>query len=160
MERYNGVNPPFICSSCPKKTFGDCHSLLIHSVLTHDKSFVMKMHNQASVVNELEPVPLMQQNLKGPASSKKRKFDKTSPKSPRKSPRLGQIKDSYPSIRIPKETRGCSGKYVVILPFSDNAWLLELLRSIYQIQQNILFWNLLAWAAWAMIPKLIKKWNR
>ena len=37
MERYNGVSPPFICSSCPKKTFGDCHSLLIHSVLAHDK---------------------------------------------------------------------------------------------------------------------------
>ena len=188
MKRYNGVNQPFICSSCPRqKTFGDCHSLLIHSVLTHDKSFVMDMHNQASkrtiensVVNELEPVPLIQQNLKGPASSKKRKLDKTSPKSARKSPRLGQIKDSYPSIRIPhpnaqcqycdqffpnldclqshilvkhcehckfcnmmiqgnfedhlhnshykqklesvvpKETRCCSGKYVFILPFSDN----------------------------------------
>ena len=48
MERYNGLNPPFVCSSCPKKTFGDCHSLLIHSVLAHDKAYVMELHDQAS----------------------------------------------------------------------------------------------------------------
>ena len=48
MKRYNGVNPPFVCSSCPKKTFGDCHSLLIHSVLAHDKAYVMELHDQAS----------------------------------------------------------------------------------------------------------------
>ena len=48
MERYNGLHPPFICSSCPKKSFGDCHSLLIHSVLAHDKAYVMELHDQAS----------------------------------------------------------------------------------------------------------------
>ena len=48
MERYNGLHPPFVCSSCPKKTFGDCHSLLIHSVLAHDKAYVMELHDQAS----------------------------------------------------------------------------------------------------------------
>ena len=48
MARYNGFNPPFVCSSCPKKTFGDCHSLLIHSVLAHDKAYVMELHDQAS----------------------------------------------------------------------------------------------------------------
>ena len=48
MERYDGLNPPFVCSSCPKKTFGDCHSLLIHSVLAHDKAYVMELHDQAS----------------------------------------------------------------------------------------------------------------
>ena len=95
MERYNGVNPPYICSSCPKKTFGDCHSLLIHSVLAHDKSYVRELHHQASIIEnslvkeELEPVPFVQQNLKGSASSKKRKSGKTTPKSARKSPRLG-----------------------------------------------------------------------
>ena len=100
MERYNGFNPPYICYSCPKvffgpkKTFGDCHSLLIHSVLAHDKYYVMELHNQASIiedslVKELEPVQLIQQNLKGSASSNKRKSDNASPKSARKSPRLG-----------------------------------------------------------------------
>ena len=53
MERYNGRHPPFICSSCPKKTFGDCHSLLIHSVLAHDKAYVMELHDQAS---QSEPI--------------------------------------------------------------------------------------------------------
>jgi hypothetical protein len=62
----------------------------------HDKYYVMELHNQASkqniedsLVKELEPAQLIQQNLKGSASSKKRKSDKTSPKSARKSPRLG-----------------------------------------------------------------------
>ena len=89
MERYNGVNPPFICSSCPQKTFGDCHSFLIHSVLAHDKSYVMELHNQASkrtienpLVKELEPLKLVQQNLKKDAFSRKRKSDNRSPKSP------------------------------------------------------------------------------
>ena len=96
MERYDAANPPFICSSCPKKSFGDCNSLLIHSMLAHDKSYVMELHNQAtkqinenSLVKELEPVPLTQQNLEGPVFSRKRKSDNTSPKSARKSPRLG-----------------------------------------------------------------------
>ena len=48
MERYNGVSPPFVCSSCPKKPFYDCHSLLIHSVLAHDRAYVMELYNQAS----------------------------------------------------------------------------------------------------------------
>ena len=48
MERYNVNDFPFTCSSCPKKTFGDCHSLLIHSVLAHDKAYVMELHDQAS----------------------------------------------------------------------------------------------------------------
>ena len=48
MGRYNVNDFPFTCSSCPKKTFGDCHSLLIHSVLAHDKAYVMELHNQAS----------------------------------------------------------------------------------------------------------------
>ena len=68
MERYNGLNPPFVCSSCPKKTFGDCHSLLIHSVLAHDKAYVMELHDQASpplIDNSLvqllvPPIPLVQ----------------------------------------------------------------------------------------------------
>ena len=104
MERYDAANPPFICSSCPRKTYGycdqaflDCDSLLIHSVLSHDKAYVMEMHNQAStkliiensLVKESEPVQAVQQNLKGSATSKKRKSAKTSPKSARKSPRLG-----------------------------------------------------------------------
>ena len=72
MERYNGLHPPFICSSCPKKTFGDCHSLLIHSVLAHDKAYVMELHDQASpsepidnsLVQLLVPqVPLVQPNV-------------------------------------------------------------------------------------------------
>ena len=72
MVRYNGVNQPFECSSCPKKTFGDCHSLLIHSVLAHDKAYVMELHDQASpsepidnsLVQLLVPqVPLVQPNV-------------------------------------------------------------------------------------------------
>ena len=48
MVRYSGVNQPFECSSCPKKTFADCDSLLIHTVLAHDKAYVMELHNEAS----------------------------------------------------------------------------------------------------------------
>lgn len=84
MERYNAANSPFICSSCPKKTFGDGHSLLIHSVLAHDKSYVMELHNQTSkqiiensLVKELEPLQLVQPNLKEGAFSKKIKLDNT-----------------------------------------------------------------------------------
>ena len=89
MERYDAANPPFICSSCPKKTFGDCNSLLIHSMLAHDKSYVMELHNQASKMTienpldkELEPLQLVKQNLKKDVFSKKRKSENTSPKSP------------------------------------------------------------------------------
>ena len=71
MKRYNGLNPPFVCASCPKKTFGDCHSLLIHSVLAHDKAYVMELHNQASpsepdnsLVQLLVPqIPLVQHKV-------------------------------------------------------------------------------------------------
>ena len=48
MERYNVNDFPFTCSSCPKKTFGDCHSLLIHSVLAHEKAYLMELHDKAS----------------------------------------------------------------------------------------------------------------
>ena len=48
MERYNVLHPPFVCAFCPKRTYGDRHSLLIHSVLAHDKAYVMELHDQAS----------------------------------------------------------------------------------------------------------------
>ena len=58
-------------------------------MLAHDKSYVMELHNQASkrtienpLVKELEPLQLVQQNLKKDAFSKKRKSGNTSPKSP------------------------------------------------------------------------------
>ena len=43
MERYDAKNPPFICKTCAKPC-GEVHALLIHSVLAHDKEFVMQLY--------------------------------------------------------------------------------------------------------------------
>ena len=43
MERYDAQNPPFICKTCAKPC-GEAHTLLIHSVLAHDKEFVMQLY--------------------------------------------------------------------------------------------------------------------